>query len=218
MSVLIDIRDGLVLGKSSQVEAVNYFVSERTGIETASFSVGVREYDDSYDKNTRYNNFYVTVPPEMVDRVKRMKIRKNSLVHILATLDFDKSVLSPREQQGDPTAKDYGKSRSVNGLKLKLLSIDYAGASSGAGTTKNEKEEGETERERTITTLPSNNETHDSNTKQTLQETVDTTNTAASKTVSSDSLPTVEEELNVPITDLDVEDIFSSRREHRRFF
>lgn len=201
MGVIIDIRDGLILGRKDKTDAVSFFVSEKTGIETASFNVGVREYDDSYENNTRYNNFYITVPPEMVDRVKKLKLRKNSLVHILGTLDFGKEVLAEKRQQGDPESKNYGKSRSVTGLKVRLISIDYAGASSAAKTDDNQNNNHEQHNEESV--------------KNAHEENNDTTvNTAASEVTSKKS---IEESMNIPSIDLDEDDIFS-RREKRKFF
>lgn len=125
-SIKVFISDAIVIGKGNE-EPVRYKVSEKTGKETATFSVGKKMYDASYSDNCRYNNFFVTVPSYLVETVKRMKLTKNSMVHLTLNMDFTKDVLAAREQKGDKNSPDYGKSRLVDGMIMKLVDIEFAG-------------------------------------------------------------------------------------------
>ena len=48
---IVDIRDAIVLGNG-----LNCYTSDTSGSTVASFTVGCKEYDARYEKNTRYNN------------------------------------------------------------------------------------------------------------------------------------------------------------------
>ena len=113
---IVDIRDAIVLGNG-----LNCYTSDTSGSTVASFTVGCKEYDARYEKNTRYNNYRISVPSEMVEHVKRMKLQKGSMVHLLATMDLSIKVLEAKEQQGDPESESYGRSRSIQGLVLRLM-------------------------------------------------------------------------------------------------
>ena len=94
--IIVDIRDAIVLGNG-----LNCYTSDTSGSTVASFTVGCKEYDARYEKNIRYNNYRISVPSEMVEHVKRMKLQKGSMVHLLATMDLSIKVLEAKEQQGD---------------------------------------------------------------------------------------------------------------------
>ena len=93
--IIVDIRDAIVLGNG-----LNCYTSDTSGSTVASFTVGCKEYDARYEKNTRYNNYRISVPSEMVEHVKRMKLQKGSMVHLLATMDLS---LKQKSNRGIPS-------------------------------------------------------------------------------------------------------------------
>ena len=109
--IIVDIRDAIVLGNG-----LNCYTSDTSGSTVASFTVGCKEYDARYEKNTRYNNYRISVPSEMVEHVKRMKLQKGSMVHLLATMDLSIKVL-------EATTKIPGRSKSqlIGNLRYIIL-------------------------------------------------------------------------------------------------
>lgn len=53
-------------------------------------------------------------------------------MHLLATMDLSIKVLEAKEQQGDPESESYGRSRSIQGLVLRLMHLEYAGTTGGS--------------------------------------------------------------------------------------
>ena len=190
--IIVDIRDAIVLGNG-----LNCYTSDTSGSTVASFTVGCKEYDARYEKNIRYNNYRISVPSEMVEHVKRMKLQKGSMVHLLATMDLSIKVLEAKEQQGDPESESYGRSRSIQGLVLRLMHLEYAGTTGGSYSKTKEQDAQDPEKKEP--------------------------NVSADKTVVnpdiavSNSETCVEEQMGISTLNLDENDIFS-KRETRRFF
>lgn len=190
--IIVDIRDAIVLGNG-----LNCYTSDTSGSTVASFTVGCKEYDARYEKNIRYNNYRISVPSEMVEHVKRMKLQKGSMVHLLATMDLSIKVLEAKEQQGDPESESYGRSRSIQGLVLRLMHLEYAGTTGGSYSKTKEQDAQDPEKKEP--------------------------NVSADKTVVnpdiavSNSETSVEEQMGISTLNLDENDIFS-KRETRRFF
>ena len=185
--IIVDIRDAIVLGNG-----LNCYTSDTSGSTVASFTVGCKEYDARYEKNIRYNNYRISVPSEMVEHVKRMKLQKGSMVHLLATMDLSIKVLEAKEQQGDPESESYGRSRSIQGLVLRLMHLEYAGTTGGSYSKTKEQDAQDPEKK--------------------ADKTVVNPDIAVSNSETS-----VEEQMGISTLNLDENNIFS-KRETRRFF
>jgi len=213
MGTKMVINDALVLGgKDDGQNPVTYGNSPLNGEEYATFRIGVRMYDASYADHCRYNNFFVSVPADKVDTVRRLNLQKNSMVHLITTFDYSKDVLSERKAvNSDPNENpNYGKSRSVKGVVLRLLDIEYAGTTSSQKRNKNEQSTKEG------TPVPAPVPTPST---PTTAATVQTTSPlATSGTASSEGNKTLEEELDIPVINLDEKDIFGERKMLRKFF
>lgn len=199
MSAKIEIRDALLIAKKGE-DPIRYKVSERTGRETASFCVGSKKYDPSYEGGFRFNNFFITVPSDKVEMLKKMKLKRNSLVHLYCNFDYSKDVLAEKKQQGDENSPNYGQSRLVNGVILTLIDIEYAGSGSATGSNSpahKDVEEAE------------NNEQSSSNSTQTPVPAVEEKPIVAGQ---------LERELGIEIVDLDKNDPFMSLKKKRKFF
>ena len=196
--IIVDIRDAIVLGNG-----LNCYTSDTSGSTVASFTVGCKEYDARYEKNIRYNNYRISVPSEMVEHVKRMKLQKGSMVHLLATMDLSIKVLEAKEQQGDPESESYGRSRSIQGLVLRLMHLEYAGTTGGSYSKTKDQDAQDPEKKEPNVSEKSN----DSADKTVVNPDIAVSNSETS----------VEEQMGISTLNLDENNIFS-KRETRRFF
>lgn len=199
MSARIEIRDALIIAKKGE-EPIRYKTSDRTGKTTASFCVGSKKYDPSYNGGFRFNNFFITVPSDKIETLKKLKLKRNSLVHVYCSFDYSKDVLAAKDAQGDENSPNYGQSRLVNGVILTLIDIEYAG--SGSATQKDT--EGK-EINDSSSSFP--------NSKKENQELAPA---VEEKPVVAGGL---EKELGIEIIDLDKDDIFMKKHiQKRKFF
>lgn len=219
-SIKVFISDAIVIGKGNE-EPVRYKVSEKTGKETATFSVGKKMYDASYSDNCRYNNFFVTVPSYLVETVKRMKLTKNSMVHLTLNMDFTKDVLAAREQKGDKNSPDYGKSRLVDGMIMKLVDIEFAGTNTKRVKPEvNPNNSLESQKDVTENTTSSIEDVGlDEEIEMASSKCSDTTapTVAATNVPTKDKQESLEDKLKIEVINLDERDIFKPRT-RRTFF
>ena len=202
MGVHMILKDALIIGKEGE-DPNKYKVSNRTGKETAYFCVGVNQYDPTYEGNYHYNNFFVSVPSDRIAMIRKLKLRRNSLVHLYCSFDYGKEIT---------VGKDYGKSRLVNGVILTLIDIEYGGATSSKGIKEKENNEGE---QLSLSSFSeSENATKDVKTNiQTMPEPT----TSVEETVSD--VGTLEAKMNVPMKNLDEDDVFMKKiKKKRKFF
>ena len=217
MSVRIEIRDGIIIGKKNE-EPIRYRISEKTGLMTASFCVGSKQYDPSYQSGYRYNNFYVTVPTDKIDLIKRLNLQRNSMIHLYCKFDYSKDVLAAKEAQGDKDSPNYGQSRLVNGVILTLVDIEYAGTISSKTDNKDNE-------------MKESKESKQNHEDQSLEKRKDFSSEIESlfsptegKVLSSsnDIDCDLEKKFNVGFIDLDEDDIFLNKnkppRQKRKFF
>jgi len=199
MSARIEIRDALILAKKGE-DPIRFKVSDRTGKTTASFCVGSKKYDPSYSRGFRFNNFFITVPSDKVEMLKKLKLRRNSLVHVYCSFDYSKDVLAAKDAQGDENSPNYGQSRVVNGVILTLIDIEYAG--SGSTTQKDTEEKEINDSSSSFSSSEKGN--------QELAPAVEEQPVVAGG---------LEKELGIEIIDLDKDDIFMKKHfKKRKFF
>lgn len=198
MSARIEIRDALVIAKKGE-DPIRYKVSDRTGKTTASFCVGSKKYDPSYTGGFRFNNFFITVPSDKIEMLKKLKLRRNSLVHVYCSFDYSKDVLAAKEAQGDENSPNYGQSRLVNGVILTLIDIEYAGSGS---TTQKDVEEKEI----------------NDNTSSYSEEKKETQEPASAVEEKPIIAGGIEQEMGIEIVDLDKNDIFMNCKPKKRKF
>ena len=208
MSSKITLTDAIVIAKKGE-DPVRYKNTALSGKRIATFSVGVKVFDASYEDSCRYNNFFIYVPNSMVDVIENMKLRQNSLVHIHASLDFTKDVLKAREGQGDEHDRNFGKSRLVNGLQLTLLDIQFAGTTNAnrRKETPNEEESKEPEHKTVQVNPPDSTPARTSTDMALPDKHTDRADTTASSLVGGD----IEKEKGIQIINLDEDDIFQKR-------
>lgn len=208
MSVKIDIRDAIVL-TAKDGEPVKYKL-DKDGKEIGTFVIGCKKYDPNYKGNFRYNNFFVVVPHEEIDRIKRLHLSRNSMVHLLADFDYSKDVLEAREQQGDSESPEWGKSRSVNGVVLTLIDIEFA------GTTSAKNEEGEAKKEITESQAKSAELKMMNFDDISLDEHAEN----AEDEVAAEFRENLEDKYGIPSVNLDDDDIFGrlKSKAERKFF
>lgn len=220
MGARMELRDALVIAKKGE-DPIKYRISDKTGKMTASFCVGVKKYDPSYNSGYRYNNFFITVPSDMVEQVKKLQLRRNSMVHLYCLFDYSKDVLVAREPQGDESSPNYGQSRLVNGVILTLRDIEYAGTTGASKNTSDEpKDSREQEHEKTVSKSEASEVPASSKSEKDHGGTGDITKPTASANMEVDK-GSLEKELGIGIIDLDKEDIFATgslKRKKRKFF
>lgn len=214
MSATISLMDAIVICSDGK-DPVTYTISEKTGKKSARFSVGIKEYDASYPNNFRFNNYSLFVSDDMLEVVESMKLKKGSCLHIEADIDFSKECLNDYTykgtyKKGDP---EYGISRSLRGLFLKVYRIKYAGTYNGAKKERDESPTGAFESVATQEEKTSNLEKTD--------ETGDALQTTEAVEVTKASVPeTTEELVQEPVREIDIsqDDIFKDLTRTKRKF
>ncbi len=100
--MLLTITDAVISRGFNNAPAIHFF----EGNTGAGFTIGQAVYDKKAENNTRWVNLNVIVPGEMLEQIRRMKLKEHSHINLTGSFDMRPSIdKSTGELRSWPTVR-----------------------------------------------------------------------------------------------------------------